>query len=99
MCGAAGSAATTGGGAEAVLADGVLRRSSGHLDLSTRCAEVLWSRYGGQRDPRVDGGEQTLGDSLTCDGGAVVDSGAVVAEAEGSGLGESPGAQAELRWG
>ena len=60
---------------------------------------MLWSRYRGQRDPRVDGGEQSLGYILTCGGGAVVDSGAVVAEAEGSGLGGSPGAQAELRWG
>ena len=57
---------------------------------------MLWSRYRGQRDPRVDGGEQSLGDILTCGGGAVVDSSAVVAETEGSRLGEAPGPEAEL---
>ena len=53
-----GLTTTTGGGAEAVLADGVQRRSSWRLDPSRRCANKLLTRIGDQRGPRVKGGEQ-----------------------------------------
>ena len=50
-----GSTASPGGG--------------GAAELVERALEVLWSRNGGQRDPRTDGGEQLLGSEATCDGG------------------------------
>ena len=53
-----GSTTAAGGGAEAVLADGVQRRSSWRLDPSRWCANKLLTRIGDQRGPRVKGGEQ-----------------------------------------
>ena len=48
----------TGSGAEAMLADGVQRRSSGRLDPSRRCVNKLLTRIRDQRGPIVKGGEQ-----------------------------------------
>ena len=77
------------------------------MTRSTRgCAELLGStvplvaklrsKPGGQDGLSFAGGEQLLGDSLTCGGGDVVNSGEVVAEAEGSGLEKHPEPEAEL---
>ena len=63
-----GSTASLGGGGAAELVERALEGYAGLLDPSRRCAEVLWSRNGGQRDPRTNGSEQLLGSEATCDG-------------------------------
>ena len=57
----------------------------------------LRSKPGGQDGLSFAGGEQLLGYILTCGGWTVVDSGEVVPEAEGSGLGKLPEPEAEPR--
>ena len=69
---------------------------SGLLGSTGRLVVSLHSQWGCQRGRNGTGGEQLLGDSLTCGGGAVVDSGEVVVVAEGSGLGKHPEPEAEL---
>ena len=78
-----------------MLADGVQRRSSGHLDPSRRCANELLTRTGDQRGPRVKDGEQLLGNRLTGDDGVGRDSGDGVADLAEQKLGEVLGAWAE----
>ena len=68
--GRAGSMATlTGGGAKAVLADGVLRWSSGRLDCMSRCVASLRSSSRGQGGPTINGDEQSLRNQFTSGGG------------------------------
>ena len=68
--GRAGSMATlTGGGAKAVLVDGVLWCSSGCLDCTSRCVVSLRSRSRGQGGPMINGDEQSLGNQFTSGGG------------------------------
>ena len=69
---------------------------SGLLGSTGPLVAKLQSKPGGQDGLSFAGGEQLLGDSLTCGGGAVVDSDEVVVEAEGSGLGKLPEPEAEL---
>jgi len=68
--GRAGSMATlTDGGAKAVLADGVLRWSSGLQDCTSRCVASLWSRSRVQGGPTINSDEQSLGNQFTSGGG------------------------------
>ena len=60
-----GSTSSPGGGGATELVERALEGYAGLLDPSKRRAEVLWSRNGGQRDPRTDGGEQLLGSEAT----------------------------------
>ena len=61
---------------------------------------MLWSRNGGQRDPRTDSGEQLLESEATCDGGIRgKNPGACRVEIEVSWLEEVPGVEEKLlRW-
>ena len=79
-----------------MLADGVLRRSSGRLDPSRRCANELLTRTGDQRGPRVKDGEQLLGIGLTGGDDVGHDSGDGEIQGRGNKLGEPPGLEAEL---
>ena len=72
------------------------QRCSGLLGSTGPLVAKLRSEPGGQDGLSFAGGEQLLGDSLTCGGGVVVDSGEVVVVAEGSGLGKLPEPEAEL---
>ena len=72
------------------------RGCAGLLGPTGPLVAKLRSKLGGQDGLSFAGGEQLLGYILTCGGWTVVDSGEVVAEAEGSGLGGDPGPDAEL---
>ena len=81
------------GGARGAGAGGYV----GLLDPSRRRAEVLWSRNGGQRDPRTNGSEQLLGSEATCDGGIRgKNPGACRVETEVSWLEEVPSVEEKL---
>ena len=86
----------TGGGAGRSTVTRSTRGCAGLLGSTGPLVAKLLSKPGGQDGLSFAGGEQLLGDSLTCGGGTVVDSGEVVAEAEGSGLGKLPEPEAEL---
>ena len=58
---------------------------------------MLWSRNGGQRDPRTDSGEQLLESEATCDGGIRGENHrACRVEIEVSWLEEVPGVEEKL---
>ena len=68
--GRAGSMATlTDCGTKAVLADGVLRWSSGLQDCTSRCVASLRSRSRVQGGPTINIDEQSLGNQFTSGGG------------------------------
>ena len=86
--------------------DGRRRRRSSVTGMTQRCSGLLGSmgplvaklrsEPGGQDVLNFAGGEQLLEGSLTCSGGARVDSSEVVVVAEGSGLGKLPEPEVEL---
>jgi hypothetical protein len=71
-------------------------RCSGRPDPVARLGVVLRRCNEGQGGPVIAEGEQLLGKPFTYSGRSKGNSGAVMAEAEGSGLGELPGLEAEL---
>ena len=94
--GTAAPAARSSGGARVADCDEVDARCSGRLDPAARLGEDLRWCEGGQGGRSINGGEQLLGDGLTCGGRAVVNSGECRVEAEGRRLGVGPGHGAEL---